>query len=85
MIASARRGRLSGGPCDAVLIDPPYALGSQPAVDLVEAMREHGLLADGAGVMFERTSATPALSIVGFETVKEKRNGQTCIDLLRMD
>ena len=85
VIASARRGRVPGGPFDAVLIDPPYALGSQPAIDLVEALRGHGLLADGAVVMFERTSSTPALSIVGFETVKEKRYGHTCIDLLRME
>lgn len=85
VIASARRGRVSGGPFDAVLIDPPYALGSQPAIDLVEALRGHGLLSDGAVVMFERTSSTPTLSIVGFETVKEKRYGQTCIDLLRME
>ncbi len=85
VIASARRGRVSGGPFDAVLIDPPYALGSQPAIDLVEALRGHGLLADGAIVMFERTSSTPARSIVGFETVKEMRYGQTCIDLLRLE
>ena len=57
----------------------------QPAIDLIEALRGHGLLSDGAVVMFERTSSTPALSIVGFETVKEKRYGQTCIDLLRME
>ncbi len=84
VVSSARRGRIPGGAVDAVLIDPPYALGAQPAVELVGALCEHGLLADGAVVMFERTSSTPALSIDGFESIKEKRYGQTCVDLLRM-
>lgn len=84
VLLAARRGRVPGGPFDAVLIDPPYALGVQPAVELVRDLACHGLLADGAIVMFERTSSTPALELEGFDRVKEKRYGQTCVDLLRL-
>ncbi len=83
-VSSARRGHVPGGKFDAGLLDPPYALGTQPAIELVGALSEYGLLADGAVVMFERASSTPPLSIDGFEPIKEKRYGQTCIDLLRL-
>ena len=41
------------------------------------------MLAPGAIVVFERIVQTPTLSIEGFDALKEKRYGQTCIDLLR--
>lgn len=82
-ISAARRGRIPGGPFDAVLIDPPYALGAQPALDLVHGLVESRMLASGTIVLFERTAQTPPLRMEGFETLKEKRYGQTCIDVLR--
>lgn len=83
VIAAARRGRMPGTPFDAVLIDPPYALGTRPAEELLNALTARGLLARGAIVLFERTSSTPALALEGFGALREKRYGQTCIDLLR--
>lgn len=85
VIAAARRGRMPGAPFSAVLIDPPYALGTQPGEDLICALAVAQLLVPGAVVLFERTQSTPALTVEGFDTLREKRYGQTCIDVLRYD
>lgn len=84
VIRSASRGRVPGAPFDVVLIDPPYALGVQPAVDLIEALVRHDALKSGAVVLFERVATTSALTLEGFESMKEKRYGQTRIDVLRL-
>ena len=52
---------MPGAPFDVVLIDPPYALGTSPAENLVSALASRGLLAHGAIALFERISSTPAL------------------------
>lgn len=83
VLLASGRGRVPGGPFDVVLIDPPYALGADPAEELIAGLRAHGLLAPRAVVLFERTVSTPDLSVEGFENVRNKRYGQTCIDLLR--
>ena len=49
----------------------------------MSALASRGLLAHGAIALFERISSTPALVLEGFDTLREKRYGQTCIDLLR--
>lgn len=85
VVLAAQRGRVPGGPFDVVLIDPPYALGVRPASDLLLHLVARGLLADGSVVLFERTSSTPALVLDGFTTLREKRYGQTCIDVLRYE
>lgn len=83
VLASAERGRIPGAPFGLVLMDPPYALGTAPAERLLAALAEHGCLEANALAVFERTSTTPALEVTGFELLKSKRYGQTCIDLLR--
>lgn len=85
VLLNARRGRVPGAPFDVVVIDPPYALGVKPAEELLSALLVRGLLADHAVVIFERTSSTSVLEVSGFEHVKEKRYGQTSIDLLRRE
>lgn len=82
-ISFARRGRMPGSPFDVVLIDPPYALGTIPAEELLASLNRGGLLSNGAVVLFERVQSTPALSVPRFESLREKRYGQTCIDVLR--
>ena len=59
VLAAASRGRVPGGPFDAVLIDPPYALGPEPAEALLEALAAHSLLASGAIALFEHRSDLP--------------------------
>lgn len=83
VLLASKRGRVPGAPFDIVLIDPPYVLGTQPAEELLAELRAHGLLASRSVALFERTVSTPALSVEGFEVVKNRRYGQTCIDLLR--
>ena len=82
---AARRqaGSRAGRAVRPVLIDPPYAWGTRPAIELAASLTERRLLAPGAIILFERTAATPALVLEGFEGLKEKRYGQTCIDVLR--
>lgn len=74
---------MPGSPFDVVLIDPPYALGTVPAEELLTSLDRVGLLSNGAVVLFERVQSTPALSVPRFENLREKRYGQTCIDVLR--
>ena len=83
VLAAASRGRVGGGPFDAVLIDPPYALGTAPAEQLVSALARAGALALGCVVLFERSaSKTPALELDGFSTLRSKRYGSAAVDLL---
>lgn len=83
---AARRGRVPGGPFDLVLMDPPYALGTEPAEALLTALSGSGLLAPGAIALFERSSTdTPALALPQFAALREKRYGLTAVDLLRYE
>ena len=82
---SARRRPVPGAPFDLVLMDPPYALGTEPAEGLLAALVEHDLLAPGAVALFERSATeTPALAVPNFTTIREKRYGSTAVDLLRV-
>lgn len=85
VLAAATRGRVPGGPFSLVLIDPPYALGTAPAEELLTGLAQNGLLAPGAVALFERAAATPRLAVEGFESLREKRYGKTMVDILRYD
>ena len=84
VLLAAKRGRMAGGPFDLVFMDPPYALGTEPAEALLSGLASAGLLAPGALALFERSaSQTPALEMSGFEHIREKRYGIAAVDLLR--
>ena len=85
VVQAAQRDRVPGAPFDLVLMDPPYALGTAPAEELLAALVEHGMLASGAIALFERSMDTPVLAVSGFTTLREKRYGSTAVDLLRYD
>lgn len=85
VLAAASRGRVPGGPFDAVLIDPPYALGPEPAEALLEALAAHDLLASGAIALFEHRSDLPGAHPQGFKVVREKRYGTTTVDVLQLE
>ena len=57
VLASASRGRVPGGPFDLVLLDPPYAFGSEPVEELLQNLAQQGLLAPGAYALFEHAAA----------------------------
>lgn len=83
VVAAAARGRVAGGPFDVVVLDPPYALGTAPAEQLMAELAGHGALSPGCVVLFERSAAkTPPLSLDGFDRLREKRYGGTAVDLL---
>lgn len=85
VLAAATRGRVPGGPFSLVLIDPPYALGTAPAEELLTGLAQNGLLASSAVALFERAATTPRLAVEGFESLREKRYGKTMVDILRYD
>ncbi len=83
VLAASARGRVAGGPYDLVIIDPPYALGPAPALELLSALDEAGALAPGAVALIERETSSEPARPRGFEVVREKRYGGTSVDLLR--
>ena len=86
VLLAAERGLMDGAPFDAVFIDPPYALGAEPAEELLGSLLSRDLLAPGAVVLFERsTAATPPLRVEGLTPLREKRYGGTTVDLLVLE
>lgn len=84
VVVTARRGRMPGAPFDVVWIDPPYDLGLDPAVNLLDALVSSGSILPGAIIVFERSATrTPSLRVDGFDVLREKRYGITAIDALR--
>lgn len=85
VIACAARGRIVGAPFDLVFIDAPYALGAEPACDLLEALARRGLLSPFALAIAEHAAGDAGPRPEGFSVVREKRYGSTAVDLLRLD
>src|SRR3954451_16008664 len=57
-------GPPEGGPFDVVFADPPYAVSDEEVAEVQQALIDHGWLADGAVVVFERSSRGAPLSWV---------------------
>ena len=83
VLAHACRGRISGGPFDLVVIDAPYALGADPAVRLLDALADAGMLAPRAVALCEHAASDEGPRPGRFEVEREKRYGITAVDLLR--
>lgn len=83
VLAHAGRGRISGGPFDLVVIDAPYALGADPAVRLLDALADAGMLAPRAVALCEHAASDEGPRLDRFEVEREKRYGITAVDLLR--
>ncbi|HJG30422.1 MAG TPA: 16S rRNA (guanine(966)-N(2))-methyltransferase RsmD [Collinsella ihuae] len=83
VLAHAGRGRISGGPFDLVVIDAPYALGADPAVRLLDALADAGMLAPRAVALCEHAASDGGPRPDRFEVEREKRYGITAVDLLR--
>ena len=77
-------GPPEGGPFDAVFADPPYAVGDEEVAEVQQALVEHGWLADGAVVTFERSSRTavrgePLSWVDGLTEERSRRYGETTL------
>jgi 16S rRNA (guanine966-N2)-methyltransferase len=69
-----------GGPYDVVFADPPYAVTDEEVTEVQQALIDHGWLADGAVVVFERSSRGAPLSWVdGITADRARRYGETTL------
>lgn len=85
VLGFARRGRVAGSPFDLVMIDAPYALGAEPANELLSALASAGLLAPRALALVEHAASDAGARPEGFTVEREKRYGITAVDLLRYE
>lgn len=76
---------VTGAPFDVVVLDPPYATAAELVSGLVEALDAAGSLAADALVLYERSAQAPTIGPAGFVSAKQKRYGQTAVDLLRRE
>ena len=83
VIQAANRGYMVGSPFDVVILDPPYAFGTQPIECLLHAMDKNKLLKTDAIILFERSDKTPQLVVSQFDNLREKRYGSTNVDILK--
>lgn len=76
-------------PFDLVLLDPPYALGSDSIASLLLALDAAGSLAESAIVSYEHGSSVLAGALhcdgIGLELATSKTFGSTVIDLYRKE
>ena len=84
LIKSDWRAALSGlnGPFDLVFLDPPYAMLSAYAEAAV-ALRDRGLLAEGAIIVMEHRSKDAISAPDGFEIYDERRYGEATLAFVR--
>ncbi|QWT17127.1 16S rRNA (guanine(966)-N(2))-methyltransferase RsmD [Collinsella sp. zg1085] len=72
-------------PFDMVLIDPPYALGPEPAERLIAQLISAKMLAPGALILVERAQQSPAPKLSECSLYKEKRYGSSAVNIYRFD
>lgn len=64
-------------PYDLVFADPPYAMAGESVTALLDALRDHGWLADGALVAVERaTRGEPVRWPAGYTDSRARRYGE---------
>ena len=85
VLAAAERKSIPGGPFDVVLLDPPYAFGSEPVGKLLADLAAAGLLAPGALAVFEHDRAVIVPPFSLFEVVRQKHYGKIAVDLFRYE
>lgn len=82
MRANVSRGlpeRLASVEASLLLADPPYRIDALEFSQVLEALAGGGVLAEGALVVYEHSSAAEALWPTGFSAVAERRYGDTTV------
>ena len=79
----AERPTLAGSPFDVVFLDPPYALAVVDVAQLVASLARAGKLQEGCLTVYERSADGPGLEVEGFEVLRSRKHGGTCVDLLQ--
>ncbi|GGO65158.1 16S rRNA (guanine(966)-N(2))-methyltransferase RsmD [Nonomuraea cavernae] len=65
---------------DIVFADPPYAVSGEEATRVLESLRDHGWLAEGALVAFEReTRGKPLIWPKGYVEERVRRYGEASV------
>lgn len=80
---AAQQASLAGTPFDVVFLDPPYAMGAERVQALLHSLAEGQMLTPDALVVYERATSSKTFEIDGFDLLRTKKHGGTCIDLLR--
>ena len=80
-----QRAPRQGVPYDIVFLDPPYAMPAKDVSSLVAGLDAAHMLAASCLVVYERSSDGAKLELEGFEELRSKRHGGTCIDLLQKE
>ncbi len=79
-VAYARRA-CGNAPYSLILLDPPYRIDKAEVRALIEGLRGHGLLVEGAIVTWEYPVGTDPLWPEGFESLGARRYGSTEVDI----
>jgi 16S rRNA (guanine966-N2)-methyltransferase len=78
--ADATVWRPEGGPYDLVYVDPPYALPDDDVRALLASLVAHGALAEGALVVVERSTRSPApWPETGWDELRKRDYGDTAL------
>ncbi|MCI1665459.1 MAG: 16S rRNA (guanine(966)-N(2))-methyltransferase RsmD [Atopobiaceae bacterium] len=79
-----RSSRIPGAPFDLILLDPPYARPASEVSELVVGLVESRLAAGDSLVCYERSATSPSLELEGAILLRQRRYGQTAVDLVRL-
>ena len=74
---------LPGAPFSLVFLDPPYAMRASRVGELVGDLDKVGALGDSCVIVYERSRDGDELGVAGFEFLRSKRHGGTCVDVLK--
>ncbi len=75
--------RIPGAPFSLLFLDPPYAMPASRVGELVCGLDETGALGNACVIVYERSRDGDELCVAGFELLRSKRHGRTCVDVLR--
>lgn len=92
VFASAKRGRILGGPFGLVILDPPYAVEVDAVCALLSDLARRGSLTEDALVIYEhsggrvkkRIMTAPMAHPEGYTFMGRKTYGAVCIDQFRL-
>ncbi|MBE0416506.1 MAG: 16S rRNA (guanine(966)-N(2))-methyltransferase RsmD [Coriobacteriia bacterium] len=76
---------LPGAPFALLFLDPPYRINKSEVSEAVEHLASTGSLGGGALLVWEHGSSDPPKWPCGFESLGERRYGDTTVSMSRME
>lgn len=77
------RVELGGVPFSVVFLDPPYAMPAEEVAQIVNNLCKADRLTEDCLVVYERSADAPSLQLEGFEVLRSRKHGGTCVEVLR--